>query len=330
MYRRRRTTFFYREPYAEGRLAVGDGHVLHFEESGSPDGLPVVVLHGGPGSGSRPKQRGYFDPERFRIVLFDQRGCGRSTPLGCLAANTTPDLVADIERLRQHLGIGRWLVFGGSWGSTLGLAYALSHPERTAGLVLWGVFTGTAAEVAWAFGRDGVARLFPLEYERFLEPLPRRDRADPVRGHYALMCGTDAARRARSLAAWTRWENKISDLVVSEALLDEQLTDQNYVLTHSLFEAHYFAHGCFLDAPLVARAGRLASLPVDIVQGQLDLVCPAAAAVALHRAVPGSRLQLVPGAGHSPNADVVDALVRAVELQASLFAEGRTRQPVAI
>ncbi|MEO1090626.1 MAG: prolyl aminopeptidase [Pseudomonadota bacterium] len=313
MHRRRLAPHRHREPYGQGWLAVGDDHVLHYEESGNPQGIPVVVLHGGPGSGSRPKQRGYFDPERFRVVQFDQRGCGRSTPHGRLAANTTPALVEDIDRLRAHLAIDRWLVFGGSWGSTLGLAYTLAKPQRVDGLVLWGVFTGTEAEVAWAFGPDGAARLFPLEYERFLEPLPAAHRKQPVAGHYEMMCATEPGRRRRSLRAWTRWENKISDLVVTDAMLDEQLSDQHYVLTHSLFEAHYFAHSCFLQRPLLEAAADLRAVPVEIVQGQLDLVCPARTAVALHRAIGGSRLHLVPGAGHSPNADVVDRLIRAVE-----------------
>jgi proline iminopeptidase len=310
---RRRTAYLYREPFDQGLLDVGDGHHLHYEQSGNPHGRPVVVLHGGPGSGSRPKQRGYFDPERYRVVLFDQRGCGRSTPHGRLRANTTPHLVADIEALRRHLGFDRWLVFGGSWGSTLGLAYAVTHPERVEGLVVWGVFTGTTREIEWTFGGEGAARLFPLEYERFLEPLAPADRGEPVRGHYRLMRGGDAALRRRSLNAWTRWENKISDLVVNEQLLDEQLADRQYVLTHSLFEAHYFANDCFLDTPLLDRAARLRDVPVAIVQGQLDLVCPPTSALALHRAVPQSRLHLIAGAGHSPNAEVVDALVRAIE-----------------
>ncbi len=310
---RRRTAYLYRDPYEQGWLDVGDGHRVHFEQSGNPRGRPVVVLHGGPGSGSRPKQRGYFDPERYRVVLFDQRGCGQSTPHGRLDANTTPHLVGDIERLRRHLGIERWLVFGGSWGSTLGLAYAVAHPERVDGLVVWGVFTGTGREIAWTFGPEGAARLFPLEYERFVEPLAPAERATPVRAHYRLMRHRDGALRRRSLNAWTRWENKISDLVVNEQLLDEQLADRQYVLTHSLFEAHYFAHDCFITPPLLERAHRLDGVPVVIVQGQLDLVCPPASALALHRALPHSRLQLIAGAGHSPNAEVVDALVRAVE-----------------
>jgi proline iminopeptidase len=310
---RRRTAYLYREPFDLGLLNVGDGHCVHYEQSGNPHGRPVVVLHGGPGSGSRPKQRGYFDPERYRVVAFDQRGCGRSTPHGRLQANTTPHLVADIDRLRRHLGIERWLVFGGSWGSTLGLAYTVAHAERVEGLVVWGVFTGTAREIEWTFGADGAARLFPLEYERFLEPLAPAERHRPVHAHYRLMRGGDPTLRRRSLNAWTRWENKISDLVVNEQLLDEQLADRQYVLTHSLFEAHYFAHGCFIDPPLLERAAQLQGVPVAIVQGQLDLVCPPASAVALHRALPDSRLHLIAGAGHSPNAEVVDALVRAVD-----------------
>ncbi len=310
---RRRTAYLYREPFAQGRLEVSAGHNLYFEQSGNPNGQPVVVLHGGPGSGSRPKQRGYFDPERYRIVMFDQRGCGRSTPLGRLDGNTTPDLVADIDALRQHLGIDRWLVFGGSWGSTLGLAYACTHPDRVRALVVWGVFLGTEEEIAWTFGPAGAARLYPLEYEQFLAPLPLAERDDPVGGHYRRMRAADVAPRLRSLDAWTRWENKLSDLVVTDAMLDEQLADRQYVLTHSLFEAHFFAHRCFLETPLLQLTRRLAGVPTVIVQGQLDLVCPPAGALALHRAIPGSGLQLVAGAGHSPNADLIDALVRAVD-----------------
>jgi proline iminopeptidase len=310
---RRRMAYLYREPFMHGRLDVGGGHQVYFEQSGHPQGQPVVVLHGGPGSGSRPKQRGYFDPERYRVILFDQRGCGRSTPHGRLEGNTTPDLVEDIERLRRHLGIERWLVFGGSWGSTLSLAYAVAHPERVTGIVVWGVFTGGAEEIDWTFGPHGAARVFPLEYEKFLEPLDSAGRRQPVHGHYRLMRDGGPAQQRRSLNAWTRWENKISDLVVNDAMLDEQLADRHYVLTHSLFEAHYFAHGCFLEEPLLEAATRLRGVPVAIVQGQLDLVCPPRSAVALHRALPESRLHLIAGAGHSPNADVVDALVRAVD-----------------
>ncbi len=310
---RRRTAYLYREPFARGSLDVGGGHRIHFEQSGRPDGQPVVVLHGGPGSGSRPKQRGYFDPERYRVILFDQRGCGHSTPHGRLIDNTTPHLVADIEALRRHLGIERWLVFGGSWGSTLGLAYAVAHPERVEALVVWGVFTGSAEEIGWTFGPDGAARVYPLEYERFVAPLRAAARRNPVQGHYDLMRSNEAGLRLRSLDAWTRWENKISDLVVSEAMLEEQLADRDYVLTHSLFEAHYFSNGCFLDEPLLKAADRLSGHRVAIVQGQLDLVCPPRTALALHRAIAGSSFVLIQGAGHSPNADMVDALVRAVE-----------------
>lgn len=315
-----RAPYLYREPFAQDRLAVGDSHSLYVEESGNPDGIPVVVLHGGPGSGSRPKQRGYFDPARYRIILFDQRGCGRSRPLGALTANTTDHLVADLERLRDHLGVHQWLVFGGSWGSTLALAYASAHRERVMGMVLWGIFLGSREELAWTFGTGGAARLFPLEYERFLEPLSRIERRDPIANHYRAMCGNDGERRRRSLSAWTRWENKLSDLAVSEHTLDDQLADENYVLTHSLFEAHYFANGCFLERPLLESVGALRGLSIDIVQGQLDVVCPPVTAVRLQRALPESRLQLIPGAGHSPDGPTVDALIRSTDRLVARYA----------
>jgi proline iminopeptidase len=302
------------EPRRTGRLATDAPHELYFEECGNPEGVPVVYLHGGPGSGCRPRQRRYFDPARYRIVLFDQRGCGRSTPLGTLEGNDMAGQLRDLEALRASLGIERWLVFGGSWGSVLGLAYALAHPGAVAGLVMWGIFLGRRQEIDWVFGPDGAARLFPEAYAQFRDFLPPEARDDPLAGYAAAMESADGEQRRAALWHWTRWENKITDIAVTEANLDEQMKNPDYVLTHSLFEVHYFCNGCFVDGDdMLRRASVLASMPVHIVASRYDLVCPVETAWQLHRAIPGSTLTIAPHAGHAPGPETVDILVRTTD-----------------
>ena len=286
------------EPHRNGVLEVDHGHRLYWEECGSPDGLPAVFLHGGPGSGCEPWHRRFFDPARYRIVLFDQRGSGRSTPHAGLEANTTADLIADIERLRGLLGIGRWVVFGGSWGSTLGLAYAEAHPDRVIGLVLRGIFLCRPRDVQW-FYQSGADRLFPEAWSRFLEPIPEAERDDLVAAYHRRLTGTDRAQRERAAQAWSVWEGSTSCLRPNSAVV-AHFADPSVAISLARIECHYFRHDSFLEPDQLLRdAGRLAGIPGYIVHGRYDVVCPVEQAVALHQVWPQAELRIVPDAGHS-------------------------------
>ncbi|GAA4549554.1 prolyl aminopeptidase [Amycolatopsis samaneae] len=302
-------------PHAQGMLDVGDGHRIHCEQAGNPDGKPVVVLHGGPGSGIAPLTRRHFDPGAYRIVLFDQRGAGRSTPhIGedgvDPATNTLWHLVADMELLRERLGIDRWQVFGGSWGATLALAYAEKHPERVSELVLRGVFTVRRGELDWLYG-GGAANLFPKEWEDFLAPVPADRRDDPIAAYAELVHDPDPAVRERAALAWSVWEGATVSLFPQESFV-RQYSEPKFALTFARLALHYFSHGAWLEeGQLIRDAGRLAGIPGVIVQGRYDAVCPPATAYALHRAWPGSRLRLIEGAGHAVNDPGVLAALRA-------------------
>jgi len=287
-----------REPYATHELAVGEGHHLYIEECGNPEGLPALFLHGGPGAGCEPSHRGFFDPERYRVVLFDQRGCGRSRPHAALEANTTWDLVEDIERIRAHLGIERWLVFGGSWGSTLALAYAETHPERVRALVLRGIFLCRQAEIRW-FYQDGANWVFPDYWQDFLAPIPESERHDLLKAYHRRLTGSDEAARLEAARAWSLWEGRTATLR-SNAAIEAHFSDPRLALSLARIECHYFVNQAFLQPnQLLADAGRLSAIPGVIVQGRYDLICPARSAWELHRAWSGSVLRLVPDAGHS-------------------------------
>ncbi len=287
--------------FREGRLRVDDLHELYFEESGNPQGKPVVFLHGGPGGGTEGKQRRFFDPARYRIVLFDQRGCGKSTPHASLERNTTWDLVADIERLREHLGIERWQVFGGSWGSTLALAYAETHPERVTELVLRGIFLLRKSEIDW-FYQSGADTLFPDYWEDFLAPIPEAERGDMVSAYYKRLTSSDAAVRSTAAKAWSVWEGRTSCLIPNEGLVERMEADA-FAEAFARIECHYFTHGGFLDEgrALLApeRIARIRKIPAVIVQGRYDVVCPMTSAWDLHRAWPEADLRVVRDAGHS-------------------------------
>lgn len=288
------------EPYRTGRLVVDSPHILAYEECGNPEGFPVVVLHGGPGAGRSPKSRRYFDPNRWRIILFDQRGAGESVPHAHLDGNTTWDLVADIESLRLHLGVERWLVFGGSWGSTLALAYALRHPRAVAALVLRGIFLGMRREIDWILRPDGAARFQPSAYRRFLDPLPASAKVDPLSGYWELLHHPSAAVRTAAAHAWSQWEAGLCTLLPDPEFTAE-LLDGDTAVALARLECHYFRHGVFFpeDGWLLKQAPALAATPGILVHGRYDLVCPYENADALHRAWPGSRLITVEGAGHS-------------------------------
>ena len=287
------------EPYRRGRLEVSAVHTLYFEECGNPAGRPLVFLHGGPGGGIDPQHRRYFDPRKWRIVLFDQRGCGRSTPHAELRENTTWDLVADIERLREHLGIERWLVFGGSWGSTLALAYAESHAARVRALVLRGIFLLRASEVTW-FYQHGASEIYPDAWEAFLAAIPRREHGDLLRAYYKRLTSRDAKTRRAAARAWSVWEGSTSRLVSDPALI-KKFTGGRFAAAFARIEAHYFVNGGFFrrDDQLLREVGRIRHIPSVIVQGRYDVVCPMRSAWDLHRAWPEAELVVVPDAGHS-------------------------------
>jgi proline iminopeptidase len=301
------------EPYRTFRLPVSDLHTLHVEESGNPDGPPVVFFHGGPGAGVAPIHRRFFDPKFWRVVLFDQRGAGKSTPLGELKGNTTWDLVADAERIRMHLGIEKWLVFGGSWGSTLGLAYAETHPERATGLILRGIFLARKLEIDWTF-LDGLRRLEPDGWDEFIALLTPRERGSIVRAYYRRLTSDDPALRREAAFAWNKFETHASKLVpVDEPIAEEDVPKE---IALARIEAHYFLNGCFLksDDQLLRDAERLRRIPGVIVQGKYDLVCPIQSAWDLHRAWPEAKYVVVPDAGHAADeAGISSALVEATE-----------------
>ena len=297
-----------------GMLAVSPLHTVYFEESGNPDGIPVVFVHGGPGAGTEPSHRRFFDPARYRIVLFDQRGSGRSTPHAELRENTTWDLVSDMERIRVLLGIERWVVFGGSWGSTLGLAYAETHPERVSGLILRGIFLLRDKEIRW-FYQGGADFLFPDAWEDYLAPIPGEERGDLVSAYYARLTSDDAEERLAAARAWSLWEARTSKLLVSEDL-QNKYEDAAFALAFARIECHYFIHRGFVqrDDHLLHHASRLRDIPGVIVQGRYDVVCPMTSAWELHAAWPSSQLVIVPDAGHSAFEDGIQAaLLQATE-----------------
>jgi proline iminopeptidase len=300
------------EPYTAGRLEVDSIHTLYWEACGRTGGMPVVFLHGGPGGGCLPHHRRYFDPAYWRIVLVDQRGAGRSTPVAELAGNTTQALVADLERLRTHLRIEKWLVFGGSWGSTLALAYAQAHVERCLGLVLRGIFLARPAEIDWFM--HGMRNVFPEAWRAFSGFLPEHERADLLGSYYRRLTDPDPAVHLPAAHAWDRYEGACSTLLPGHDPAPKFDGDAA-ALAIARIEAHYFVHGAFLaDTPLLAGMDRIRHLPCTIVQGRYDVVCPPVTADALARAWPEAEYVIVPDAGHSVREPgITRELVAAVE-----------------
>ena len=302
------------EPFDSGTLAVDGRHVLHYEQCGSPDGKPVVMLHGGPGAGCGPKMRRFHDPARYRIVLFDQRGSGRSTPHADLTDNTTWDLVADIEKLRVHLGIERWQVFGGSWGSTLALAYAETHPQRVTELVLRGIFMLRRWELEW-FYQGGAHRLFPEAWQPYLAAIPEAERGDLIAAYHRRLTSPDEPTRLAAARAWSVWEASTSLLHPDEDFIRSH-EDAHFALSFARIENHYFVNGGFFehDDQLLRDAHRLRGIPGVIVHGRYDVVCPVQNAWDLHQAWPEAKLVISPTAGHSAfEAENAAALVEATD-----------------
>ena len=287
------------EPYDTGTLQVSDLHTIYFEQSGNPQGKPVIFLHGGPGGGSLPVFRQYFDPAKWRIVIFDQRGCGRSTPHAELRENTTWHLVSDIETLRSHLKISQWVVSGGSWGSTLSLAYSQTHPDRCLGLILRGIFLLRRKEILW-FYQEGASYLFPDAWEDYLQPIPLDERADLLSAFYRRLTSDDAQIRQEAARAWSVWEGTTSRLI-PDPKSQSRFADAEFADAFARIECHYFINRGFLepDDQLLQNCDRIRHLPTVIVQGRYDVVCPTTSAWDLHKALPDAELVVVPDAGHS-------------------------------
>jgi proline iminopeptidase len=302
------------EPYDTGMLPVSDLHTVYWEQSGNPKGKPVVFVHGGPGGGTDAKQRRFFDPEAYRIILFDQRGCGRSTPHAELHDNTTWHLVADMESLREHLGIEKWQVFGGSWGSTLALAYAQKHPERVTELVLRGIFMLRRKELAW-FYQEGASAIFPETWESYLAAIPPEEHGDLMAAYHQRLTSDDAKVRLAAARAWSVWEASTSFLYQSQDYMAHAGEDE-FALAFARIECHYFVNGGFFEVEdqLLRDVDRIRHIPTVIAQGRYDVVCPMMSAWDLHRAWPEATLEVVPDAGHSAyEPGIVDVLVRATD-----------------
>lgn len=302
------------EPFARGMLSVSALHTIYYEECGNPNGKPAVFLHGGPGAGFSNNARRFFDPKRYRIILFDQRGCGRSTPHAELRDNTTWHLVDDIEKLRAHLQIERWLVFGGSWGSTLALAYAQAHPASVTELVLRGIFMLRRSELLW-FYQSGCDALYPDAWETYLSAIPATERGDLMSAYYRRLTSSDPATQLSAARAWSIWEGSTSYLIPEPGYIEATGRDQ-FALAFARIECHYFVHGGFLntDAQLLEQVARIRRIPAVIVQGRYDVVCPMRSAWDLHRAWPEAELVVVPDAGHSAfEPGIAAQLVKATE-----------------
>ena len=295
----RKTLYRPIEPYNSGHLRVSALHEIYYEECGNPKGKPALFIHGGPGAGAGKDSRRFFDPKRYRTVLFDQRGCGRSRPHASLEENTTWHLVEDIEKLREHLGIERWLVFGGSWGSTLALAYAQSQPKRVTELVLRGIFMLRKAELRW-FYQEGASALFPDRWEHYIQLIPTAERNDLIGAFHRRLTSGDRATQLAAAKAWSIWEAATSYLFMNEDNV-RRWSDEEFALAVARIECHYFVHGGFFHAEdqLLIRVGTIRHIPAVIVQGRYDVVCPMMSAWDLHKAWPEADFRIVPDAGHS-------------------------------
>ena len=308
----RRGLFPENEPYAQGWLATGGPHEIFYEECGNPDGKPCVILHGGPGGAINPTMRRFFDPIKWRMALFDQRGCGRSRPNASLEDNPTWALIEDIERLREHLGVEKWCVFGGSWGSTLALAYAITHPERVESLILRGVFLLTERELRW-FYQDGASMLFPDAWARFCAPIPESERGDMMAAYHKRLTHPDRAIQAEAAAAWSQWEGDTISIRGPEAR-PSKFNEIDFAIAFARIECHFFVNGGFFPSKnwILENLDRIRDIPGWIIQGRFDVVTPMESAWKLKAGWPEARLEVVWDAGHaSTEPGIVDGLVRA-------------------
>ncbi|MDE2420726.1 MAG: prolyl aminopeptidase [Gammaproteobacteria bacterium] len=301
-------------PYHTDKIKVSDIHTIYFEECGNPNGRPVVFLHGGPGGGIQPSYRQYFNPEKWRIILLDQRGCGQSTPFAELQENTTWDLVADIETLRKHLQIEKWAVFGGSWGSTLALAYGITHPSSCTAFFLRGIFLLRKKEIDW-FYQEGCSKIYPDAWEEYLKPIPPSERDDLVQAYHQRLISTNAQVRRTAAKAWATWEGSTSKLI-PDAQVIAHYSDDDFSEAFARIECHYFTNKGFLseDNFLLNHVHKIRHLPAIIVHGRYDVVCPVENAWDLHRAWPEAELKIIANSGHSlSEVGIVDALIDATD-----------------
>ena len=307
------------EPFTSGWLQTGGPHEIYYEECGRPSGKPAVILHGGPGGAINPTMRRFFDPARWRMALFDQRGCGRSRPNASLDENTTWTLIEDIERLREHLGIEKWTVFGGSWGSTLALAYAITHPDRVEALILRGIFLVSDRELRW-FYQDGASMMFPDAWARFLEPIPEDERGDLMAAYHRRLTHPDRRVQARAAAAWSQWEGDTISIRGPEAR-PSKFNEMDFAVAFARIECHYFANKGFFpeDGWILKNIDKIKDIPGWIVQGRFDVVTPLESAWKLKTAWPKANFEIVWDAGHaSTEPGVIDGLVRATDRALSL------------
>jgi len=300
------------KPYQRHSLKVSELHELYIDEAGDPDGVPVLFIHGGPGSGCDASSRRFYDPAFYRIVIFDQRGCGRSTPHGELSDNTTHDLIADMEAIREHLGIESWVLFGGSWGSTLSLLYAQHHPQRVKALILRGIFLCRQRDFDWLY-KEGANRIFPDYWEEFIKPIPQSERGDLAQAYYSRLLGDDELLRMGVAKAWSAWEGNCSKLRPSSTAL-AKFTKPHNALAMARIETHYFVNKGFIDENhILNNMQSIKDIPGRIVHGRYDMVCPLDNALSLHQQWPNSELVIVRDAGHSASEPgTVDALIRVV------------------
>lgn len=303
------------QPYEQHMLSVTEPHQLYVEVCGNPDGLPVLFVHGGPGSGCSEDHRRFFDPNKYRIILFDQRGSGRSTPHADLSENTTQALVSDMEMIREFMGVDQWVLFGGSWGSTLSLVYAQTHPDRVAGLILRGIFLSRQHDMYWLFNGDGANYVYPDYWDEFISTVKLNGHSNYIDAYYAVLTGEDEVARMAAAKAWSSWEGRCSSLQLTEDAM-QWTTDPHTALSLARIECHYMMNNCFL-APnqILNNMDKIAHIPGIIVHGRYDMVCTMDNAWRLHKAWPASTLQIIPDAGHSSKEPgIIDALVRATQI----------------
>ena len=287
------------EPFNTFNLPVSDLHTIYVEESGNKNGKPVIFLHGGPGGGVDPKYRRYFDPEKWRIIMFDQRGCGKSTPFAELEENTTWDLVSDIEKIRNHLFIDKWVVFGGRWGSTLSLAYSQTHPDSCKGLILRGIFLVRKKELDW-FYQEGANNIFPDRWESFLEPIPVEKRDNLMQAYYEILTGEDHSKKIEAAKAWSTWEGSTVRLLQDENFISD-FSDDKFAEAFARIECHYFMNNCWFDSDnhLIENMHKIRHIPGVIIHGRYDIICPVIQAWDLYKVWPEADLHIIPDAGHS-------------------------------